>query len=97
VIWEEGALGEHSSRHPGFPSEQCRDPSRSDGRTDVFAGSSLRQIVPLSLTAEDDRVCYYISGSLHGFGCNDVVKMIPTPLDEGWGVSSPVGNGPKSG
>jgi hypothetical protein len=50
-----------------------------------------------SLTAQDDRVCYYMSGSLHGFGCNDVVKMIPTPLDEGWGVSSPVGNGPKSG
>jgi hypothetical protein len=48
VIWEEGALGQHSSRHPGFPSEQFRDPSRSDGRTDVFAGSSLRQIVSLS-------------------------------------------------
>jgi len=30
--------------HPGFPSQQFRDPSRPDGRTDVFAGSSLRQI-----------------------------------------------------
>ncbi len=28
----------------GFPSEQFRDPSRADGRTDAFAGSSLRQI-----------------------------------------------------
>ena len=37
-------LSRHSPCHPGFPSEQFRDPSRSDGRTDVFAGSSLRQI-----------------------------------------------------
>jgi lipid A ethanolaminephosphotransferase len=47
-----------------------------------------------SLTAEDNRVRYYMSGSLHGFG-DYVVKMIPTPPDEGWGVSRPVGNGPK--
>jgi hypothetical protein len=49
-----------------------------------------------SLTAEDNRVRYYMSGSLHGFGGNYVVKMIPTPPGEGWGVSRPVGNGPKS-
>ena len=48
-----------------------------------------------SLTDEDNRVRYYISGSLHGFG-DYVVKMIPTPLDEGWGVSRPLGNSPKS-
>ena len=48
-----------------------------------------------SLTAEDNRVRYYMSGSLHGFG-DYVVKRIPTPPDEGWGVSRPVGNGPKS-
>ena len=49
-----------------------------------------------SLTAEDNRVRYYMSGSLHGFGGNYVVKRIPTPPDEGWGVSRPVGKGPKS-
>jgi lipid A ethanolaminephosphotransferase len=43
-----------------------------------------------SLTAEDNRVRYYMSGSLHGFG-DYVVKMIPTPPDAGWGVSRPVG------
>jgi hypothetical protein len=48
-----------------------------------------------SLTAEDNGVRYYMSGSLHGFG-DYVVKMIPTPPDEGWGVSRPVGNGPRS-
>jgi glucan phosphoethanolaminetransferase (alkaline phosphatase superfamily) len=48
-----------------------------------------------SLTAEDNRVRYYMSGSLHGFG-DYVVKMIPTPPDEGWGVSRPVGNGSES-
>ena len=48
-----------------------------------------------SLTAEDNRERYYLSGSLHGSG-DYVVKMIPTPPDEGWGVSRPVGNGPKS-
>ena len=47
-----------------------------------------------SLTAEDNRVRYYMSGSLHGFG-DYVVKMISTPPDDGWGVSRPVGNGPK--
>ena len=48
-----------------------------------------------ALTAEDNRVRYYMSGSLHGFG-DYVVKMIPTPPDAGWGVSRPVGNGTKS-
>ncbi len=47
-----------------------------------------------SLTAEDNRERYYMSGSLHGSG-DYVVKMIPTPADEGWGVSRPAGNGPK--
>ena len=44
-----------------------------------------------SLTAEDNRVRYYMSGSLHGSG-DYVVKTIPTPPDPGWGVSRPVGN-----
>jgi len=44
-----------------------------------------------SLTAEDNRVRYYMSGSLHGFG-DYVVKTIPTPADPAWGVSRPVGN-----
>jgi hypothetical protein len=48
-----------------------------------------------SLTAEDNRVRYYMSGSLHGSG-DYVVKMIPTPPDEGWGVSRPAGNGTRS-
>jgi glucan phosphoethanolaminetransferase (alkaline phosphatase superfamily) len=48
-----------------------------------------------SLTAEDNRERYYMSGSLHGFG-DYVVKMIPTPPDEVWGVSRSFGNGPKS-
>ena len=48
-----------------------------------------------SLTAEDNRVRYYMTGSLRGSG-DYVVSMIPTPPDEGWGVSQPVGNGPKS-
>jgi glucan phosphoethanolaminetransferase (alkaline phosphatase superfamily) len=48
-----------------------------------------------SLTAEDNRERYYMSGSLHGSG-DYVVKRIPTPPDEGWGVSRPVGKGPKS-
>ena len=43
-----------------------------------------------SLTAEDNRVRYYMSGSLHGFG-DYVVKEIPTPADADWGVSRPVG------
>ncbi|MGA2317909.1 MAG: hypothetical protein ABSG71_16225 [Thermodesulfobacteriota bacterium] len=49
-----------------------------------------------SLTAEDNRVRYYMSGSLHGFVGNYVVKRIPTPPDKGWGVSRPVGKGPES-
>ena len=49
-----------------------------------------------SLTAEDNRVRYYMSGALHGFGGNYVVKMIPTPAEEGWGVSRPVAKSPKS-
>ncbi len=48
-----------------------------------------------SLTAEDNRERCYMSGSLHGSG-DYVVKVIPTPPDEGWGVSSPVGNTPKA-
>jgi hypothetical protein len=31
-----------------------------------------------------------MSGSLHRFGGNYVLKRIPTPPDEGWGVSKPV-------
>jgi len=61
----------------GFPISTIRDPSRPDGRTHVFAGSSLRQIDFL-FDAEDNRVRTYMSGSLHGFG-DYVVKMIPTP------------------
>jgi glucan phosphoethanolaminetransferase (alkaline phosphatase superfamily) len=48
-----------------------------------------------SLTAEDNKERYYMSGSLHGSG-DYVVKMIPTPPDEGWGVSRPVDKGPKA-
>ena len=48
-----------------------------------------------SLTAEDNKVRTYMSGSLHGFG-DYVVKRIPTPPDEGWGISRPVGHNPKS-
>lgn len=47
-----------------------------------------------SLTAEDNRERYYMNGSLHGSG-DYVVKMVPTPADEGWGVSRPAGNGLK--
>jgi glucan phosphoethanolaminetransferase (alkaline phosphatase superfamily) len=47
-----------------------------------------------SLTAEDNSVRYYMSGSLHGFG-DYTVKMIPTPPHLGWGASRPVGNGAK--
>ena len=39
-----GALSQHSPWHPGFASEEFHEPPRSDGRTDVFAGSSLRPI-----------------------------------------------------
>jgi lipid A ethanolaminephosphotransferase len=48
-----------------------------------------------TLTAGDNRERYYMSGSLHGTG-DYVVKTIPTPPEEGWGVSRPVGNGPRS-
>jgi glucan phosphoethanolaminetransferase (alkaline phosphatase superfamily) len=48
-----------------------------------------------SLTAEDNKVRYYMSGSLHGLG-DYMVKSIPTPPDEGWGVSRPVGNGART-
>jgi len=48
-----------------------------------------------SLTAEDNKERYYMSGSLHGSG-DYAVKMIPTPPDEGWGVSRPVSKGPKA-
>jgi glucan phosphoethanolaminetransferase (alkaline phosphatase superfamily) len=47
-----------------------------------------------SLTAEDNRVRTYMSGSLHGSG-DYVVKRIPAPPDEGWGVSRPVEKGSK--
>jgi glucan phosphoethanolaminetransferase (alkaline phosphatase superfamily) len=47
-----------------------------------------------ALTAEDNKVRYYMSGSLHGSG-DYAVKKIPTPPDAGWGVSRPVGNGIK--
>ena len=42
-----------------------------------------------TLTDEDNRVRYYMSGSLHGLG-DYVVKEIPTPPDAGWGVSRPI-------
>jgi glucan phosphoethanolaminetransferase (alkaline phosphatase superfamily) len=48
-----------------------------------------------SLTAEDNKMRYYMSGSLHGLG-DYVVKMIPTPPEAGWGVSRPVSNGTES-
>ncbi|MDD2582493.1 MAG: sulfatase-like hydrolase/transferase [Desulfuromonadaceae bacterium] len=44
-----------------------------------------------SLTAEDNRERYYMSGSLHGSG-DFTVEKIPTPPEPGWGVSRPVGN-----
>ena len=47
-----------------------------------------------SLTG-DNRVRYYMSGSLHGFG-DYVVKMIPATPAAGWGVSRPVGSYTKS-
>jgi glucan phosphoethanolaminetransferase (alkaline phosphatase superfamily) len=43
-----------------------------------------------SLTAEDNRERYYMSGSLHGSG-DYTVRKIPTPPEAGWGVSRPVG------
>ena len=49
-----------------------------------------------SLTVKDNTERYYMTGSLHGFNGNSVVKEIPTPPDAGWGVSQPVGNGPRS-
>ena len=48
-----------------------------------------------SLTAEDNRVRTYMSGSLHGSG-DYVVKTIPTPPDAGWGVSIPVRSEPEA-
>jgi len=48
-----------------------------------------------SLTAEDNRVRTYMSGSLHGSG-DYVVKAIPTPPAAGWGVSRPVRSGPEA-
>jgi glucan phosphoethanolaminetransferase (alkaline phosphatase superfamily) len=44
-----------------------------------------------TLTAEDNRERYYMSGSLHGSGDYEV-KSIPTPPGDGWGVSRTVGN-----
>ena len=43
-----------------------------------------------TLTEEDNRERYYMSGSLHGLG-DYVVNSIPSPPDAGWGVSRPVG------
>jgi hypothetical protein len=37
-------LGRHSPQHQGFPSQQLRDPTRPDGRTDVLAGSSFLRV-----------------------------------------------------
>jgi glucan phosphoethanolaminetransferase (alkaline phosphatase superfamily) len=48
-----------------------------------------------SLTAEDNRVRTYMSGSLHGSG-DYVVKGIPTPPAAGWGVSRPVRSEPEA-
>ena len=45
-----------------------------------------------ALTETDNNTRYYMSGSLHGFG-DYVVKSIPTPSIEGWGVSQPVEKG----
>ena len=45
-----------------------------------------------SLTAEDNKERYYMSGSLHGTG-DYAVMGIPTPPEAGWGISRPVGNG----
>jgi glucan phosphoethanolaminetransferase (alkaline phosphatase superfamily) len=47
-----------------------------------------------SLTAGDNSVRTYMSGSLHGSG-DYMVKTIPTPADEGWGVSRPLETGSK--
>jgi glucan phosphoethanolaminetransferase (alkaline phosphatase superfamily) len=47
-----------------------------------------------SLTAEDNKERYYMSGSLHGLG-DYVIKMIPTPPDKSWGVSRPFYNSHK--
>jgi hypothetical protein len=44
-----------------------------------------------SLTVEDNVVRDYMSGSLHGSG-DYTVKSIPTPPEDGWGVSKPVNN-----
>jgi glucan phosphoethanolaminetransferase (alkaline phosphatase superfamily) len=48
-----------------------------------------------SLTAEDNRVRTYMSGSLHGSG-DYVVKRLPTPPAAGWGVSRPVRSEPEA-
>jgi glucan phosphoethanolaminetransferase (alkaline phosphatase superfamily) len=48
-----------------------------------------------SLTAEDNRARFYMSGSLHGSG-DYVVKTIPTPPEAGWGVSRPVRSEPEA-
>ena len=45
-----------------------------------------------TLTDQDNRERYYMSGSLHGSG-DYVVKSISTPPDAGWGISRrPVGS-----
>jgi glucan phosphoethanolaminetransferase (alkaline phosphatase superfamily) len=45
-----------------------------------------------SLTAGDNSVRHYMSGSLYGSG-DYTVKQISTPPEAGWGVSQPVGSG----
>jgi len=48
-----------------------------------------------SLTAGDNKVRYYMSGSLHGTG-DHVVKMIATPPDAHLAVSRPFGSGARA-
>jgi len=40
------------------------------------------------LTPEDNEVRFFLNGSLHGLGGNYEVVGIPTPPDEGWGISN---------
>jgi hypothetical protein len=40
------------------------------------------------LTVEDNEVRFFLNGSLYGLGGNYEVVGIPTPPDEGWGVSN---------
>jgi len=40
------------------------------------------------LTPEDNEVRFFLNGSLYGLGGNYEVIGIPTPSDEGWGISN---------